>query len=123
MKFESLKEEQAFDHSVSEWIRFHRFPGTAALALIMQRAYSNLKAAGLPPSPSALELAYRQLHAEGAVGIYTEPLAIPPADPEKTLTKEQYEATPASENAKKYLNNFGGWYRAAVDELVRLKQI
>lgn len=123
MQFETLAAEKSFDHAVSEWIRVHRFPGTQALALIMQRAFDNLKAAGLPPSPSALERAYRELHAEGAVGIYTEPLAIPPADPEKTLTKEQYDATPASENAKKYLNNFGGWYRAAVDELVRLKQI
>ena len=93
------------------------------MALVMQRAHANLEAAGLPASVSAIERAYRELHYEKIIGLVTEPLAVSPADLEKTLTKEQYVALPANQVARDYLNNKGGWFRAAVDELVRSKQI
>jgi hypothetical protein len=120
LQFESAQQEKAFDAAVSQWIRQTRYPGTTALALVMERAQASLKAAGLPPSVSALERAYRELYAEKAVPLVTEKLVVPDAEP--TLTAEAYHKIPASEVARRLLRG-DSKFRDQINSLIERKLI
>lgn len=121
MQFENEQQEKEFDRYAAEFLLKKRNPKPEHMALVLVRAYENL--AGAPPSISAFERAWLELYKEKSVPLVMEQLNVPAAEPAKTLTVEEYRSIPANQIARDYLNNKGGWFRGAVDELVRLKKI
>jgi hypothetical protein len=121
LQFESLQHEKDFDHACSLFLERHRFPGRDDLAKIMQRAHDNLAATGLPPSPSAFERAFLELHSEGEVALVTEKLVESLVEKPEVLTVEDYRKLPASTVARRYLVDRD--FRKSVDSLIARKLI
>jgi hypothetical protein len=119
MQFDTLKQEQEFDHYAAEFLLTKRNPSAADMALVMQRAFDNLN--GAPASVSAFERAYRELYASGAVALVTEKLVEPIVQVRQRLTAEEYHAMPASLATRKYSND--RQFKSDVDALVAARKI
>ena len=116
----TLADEKKLYHEIAEWLLTVRHPGTKDLATVYQKAVE-LAEAGYPISKALVERAYRTCLSAGTVDLVTTKLAVPESVHARTLSVEEYRATPAAEIAKNYMR--GGWYRDAVDKLIAEKKI
>jgi hypothetical protein len=117
------KLERDFDTAGANWLLRYRRPSTEDLAKVYRKANELLHELQLTPCVSLFERAYRTLLADHEVALVFEKLVEPVVTKPETLTVEDYKKMQASEITRKYLHNHGGWFRAAVDDLIKRKLI
>lgn len=119
MEFETLKQEQEFDHYASLFLLEKRNPKPEHMALVLVRAHENLN--GAPPSISAFERAWRELYDEGSVPLAMEKLIVPVVEKPEVLTAEIYRTIPTSQATRKYRTDLS--FKSQVDALIKAGQI